>query len=207
VRRRGQPQVERYSDELLAAVGGRDLLDNELRQRLAEQTRATLKRKLRPKELAQHVESLADALLAHWQGAAGRIPRSRRDFPPETWSVLGPPEDFVKQWNERTWLHVEGGRGPITVDELLAEGVMAPEEFVDWKVDWWAWQLERATSLNCCDVLIVPPFVVAVLALVVHDHLDVSGWLAFLLALPVAALAMRGYVWLRRKGHLIWGDD
>jgi hypothetical protein len=104
-------------------------------------------------------------------------------------------------------LHAEAGRGPITLDELLRDGVMTPEQFVDWKAEWWVWELERATSVNCCDIVFVPPFLVAVLAIVVNSQFGVSGWLAFLLALPVTALVMRWYIWLRQKGYIVWGDD
>lgn len=138
--------------------------------------------KREPKDATPGAAEMARRVFDRWHEVGGRVPRLRGELPPESRRFPLEPQKFVKEWNESTWLHTPK-RGKLRVEDLQAGPFMSGQEFVDWNLDHWAWELDRKVSLSCCDLGCLPLFLVVPLAAALHDGAGLPTWLAIVLAL------------------------
>jgi hypothetical protein len=184
-------------------VGSFEELVLELEPRLRQRASEVMKRD--PGDATANATELARRVFERWDEAGGRVPRLRAELPPESRRFPLGAAEFVKEWNESTWLHT-AEHAKLRVEDLHAGPFMSGHAFVDWNVEHWAWELDREVSLNCCDIGFLPLFLVVPIAAGL-DGLGLPTWLAILLALIPVVPFLYGWRWLRRRGYVTMGDD
>ena len=185
-------------------MGGTPALARELRERLGSRAREILTREPKEDELKRWTTECTNAVLRCWGDAADEVPRLRAELPPRSFELSCEAKRFVKQWNEQDWLH-DGDHGPLTVDGLRIGPTMTPQEFVEWNVERWAWQLEQQVGLNCWDILFVPLFFVGIAAGVLNG-IGLPEWLALAVGVVLLVPFMWWWARIRRRGYMAFGD-
>jgi hypothetical protein len=188
--------------QLREEVGTFEQLVAELEPRLRERGSEVMQRAIG--DATPDAKQMARQIFDRWNEAGGRVPRLRAELPPESRRFPLGDAEFVKEWNESTWLHTPA-RGKLRVEDVEAGPFMSGPEFVDRNIEHWAWELDRKVSLNCCDIGCLPIFIVVPVALGLRG-LGLPVWLAIPLALIPVVPFLYGWRWVRRRGYIEWEE-
>jgi hypothetical protein len=183
-------------------IGGMEEVVAALEPRLRERAREVTGRDCG--EQRASARSLAKDLFDRWAAAGGRVPVLRRELPAGSWTFPFPPQKFVEEWNDSTWLHTHE-HPKLRLEDVAAGPFLTGPEFVDWQLDVWARELDREVSLNCCDIGCIPFFFVLPLSAGLEKLLPV--WAAVAVAVLAVVPFMLGWRWVRRRGYVTYGDD